>query len=164
MRGKSCVENSRPDPAPTASMRPAHYAREVEGKFRLYRVGGEASMRPAHYAREVLQDAEFSRRGILCFNEARALCAGSRVGRRHSAAAAAASMRPAHYAREVSNSRIRSRRSYDASMRPAHYAREVKPEEALAMLEAGSFNEARALCAGSRRVPPLTARRRTRLQ
>ena len=36
-----------------ASMRPAHYAREVQLQVRRRHVDGRASMRPAHYAREV---------------------------------------------------------------------------------------------------------------
>ena len=64
-----------------ASMRPAHYAREVVEADVLRLAGRAASMRPAHYAREVDgQGQEFG--GVV-----------------------AASMRPAHYAREVSSTR-----------------------------------------------------------
>ena len=107
-------------------MRPAHYAREVSAGFQVSPADLLASMRPAHYAREVLDNGQFSTAGPQRFNEARALCAGSRCGEgvprrpprrfnearalcagsppqpeRPPAAPAAASMRPAHYAREV---------------------------------------------------------------
>ena len=62
-----------------ASMRPAHYAREVPLILRQSNPPGQASMRPAHYAREVQR-------------------------RRHPRSPRRpASMRPAHYAREVKN-------------------------------------------------------------
>ena len=60
-------------------MRPAHCAREVDG--RLERPGRQivASMRPAHCAREVEEAAKNSK-CFTSFNEARALCAGSLRG------------------------------------------------------------------------------------
>ena len=65
-------------PALQASMRPAHYAREVDARRQQrWREAEKASMRPAHYAREVPQSQ------------------ANRTGARR------ASMRPAHYAREV---------------------------------------------------------------
>ena len=60
-----------------ASMRPAHYAREVSSPSLYLRRGGQASMRPAHYAREVQQILLENGLGDTGFNEARALCAGS---------------------------------------------------------------------------------------
>ena len=66
-----------------ASMRPAHYAREVPLEGVVAGALPVASMRPAHYAREV---------------QARRM--GAVAGR-------AASMRPAHYAREVADRRAK---------------------------------------------------------
>ena len=125
MRGKSHRKEDVMRPMRLASMRPAHYAREVirvQQRFEFMRV---ASMRPAHYAREVdlmtgNQPAElesFNEARALCagsqhgsilisgmnigFNEARALCAGSPPANIRGACGWMASMRPAHYAREV---------------------------------------------------------------
>ena len=74
----SCGLREAPSAKGVASMRPAHYAREVALNKVLECSYGDASMRPAHYAREV---AWRLRLGLLCirFNEARALCAGSSV-------------------------------------------------------------------------------------
>ena len=78
MRGKSVQLAEHWVLVDAASMRPAHYAREVPPERREQPpVPPEASMRPAHYAREVLPAA---------------------VAPDHDVAA---SMRPAHYAREV---------------------------------------------------------------
>ena len=71
--------------------------------------GLDASMRPAHYAREVRPKWPPARVPLCSFNEARALCAGSCRGRgQRPGAAAGASMRPAHYAREVHAAHIPS--------------------------------------------------------
>ena len=89
---------------------------------------------------------------MASFNEARALCAGSRnTQRTASGKTMVASMRPAHYAREVSYEIDSGKSEGDASMRPAHYAREVRPSVQRAINAGNRFNEARALCAGSRR-------------
>ena len=61
----------------------------------------EASMRPAHYAREVASASLSRWRSCKRFNEARALCAGSWQGQEANEWTPKASMRPAHYAREV---------------------------------------------------------------
>ena len=53
MRGKSCMPKPLATLKGAASMRPAHYAREVHGGLPLDSAGARASMRPAHYAREV---------------------------------------------------------------------------------------------------------------
>ena len=84
-----------------------------------------ASMRPAHYAREVDAMASYMAKYLT------------------------ASMRPAHYAREVSLRFVPIWRILLASMRPAHYAREVNSSQRARGCDTGSFNEARALCAGS---------------
>ena len=60
-----------------------------------------ASMRPAHYAREVTSPPAKGRRSARSFNEARALCAGSLFQTQQLGHWQVASMRPAHYAREV---------------------------------------------------------------
>ena len=60
-------------------MRPAHYAREVQGAEPAAARRGGASMRPAHYAREVLGAGRSPRSAESRFNEARALCAGSQA-------------------------------------------------------------------------------------
>ena len=112
--------------AACASMRPAHYAREVSACAGGRRHHHGASMRPAHYAREV----------------ERPLCAN--------AAEPVASMRPAHYAREVVlESGGVGAAGATASMRPAHYAREVSILDHRQSDHTNGFNEARALCAGS---------------
>ena len=131
MRGKSgnVLSVSLLDQA--ASMRPAHYAREVLPSFLVGLTGAIASMRPAHYAREVGPIRAKPRQIRL------------------------ASMRPAHYAREVQSKSAKIRYLLDASMRPAHYAREVLLSAVLRSCCAGRFNEARALCAGS---PPCQGR------
>ena len=101
MRGKLRPLDDAGGAAGGASMRPAHYAREVQ---RLRLPGpddGPASMRPAHYAREVVPGALRSPGRAQCFNEARALCAGSCLACGLAVATLTASMRPAHYAREV---------------------------------------------------------------
>ena len=86
-----------------------------------------ASMRPAHYAREVmLRLARYLAKYL-------------------------ASMRPAHYAREVRRRMLKPNIAPVASMRPAHYAREVVTRNCTNSVLANRFNEARALCAGSRR-------------
>ena len=108
-----------------ASMRPAHYAREVSQDPETQYVPCNASMRPAHYAREVSQDPETQY--VPCN----------------------ASMRPAHYAREVGSPFAAYCAATSASMRPAHYAREVRRRDAHHRSTVHSFNEARALCAGS---------------
>ena len=77
MRGKFAQEPGAVPVHETASMRPAHYAREVGLAFAFLHVHSHASMRPAHYAREVFPSAVSSVSEIE------------------------ASMRPAHYAREV---------------------------------------------------------------
>ena len=59
------------------------------------------------------------------FNEARALCAGSKGQEVSWATSYHASMRPAHYAREVPLLQDEQTGTWYASMRPAHYAREV---------------------------------------
>ena len=87
---------------------------------------GAASMRPAHYAREVLLGRQLKGQLHCCFNEARALCAGSPPVLPPPSAAPVASMRPAHYAREVEKRRGAEAPLPAASMRPAHYAREVR--------------------------------------
>ena len=84
-----------------------------------------ASMRPAHYAREVPQRVDVRQRSVE------------------------ASMRPAHYAREVLDSLTAAYIPCGASMRPAHYAREVSKPRRRPGGGRRSFNEARALCAGS---------------
>ena len=77
MRGKSGLRFGPRRQGRPASMRPAHYAREVLQSLHRRRLGAQASMRPAHYAREVATvDSIFYD-------------------------ASTASMRPAHYAREV---------------------------------------------------------------
>ena len=84
------------------------------------------------------------------FNEARALCAGSwPVAAISTSIWLCPSMRPAHCAREVveSNSVLDIGRA--PSMRPAHCAREVVNLQSWNGMEIQSFNEARALCAGS---------------
>ena len=53
MRGKSLTRGAYETPLHAASMRPAHYAREVDRVHAAVRRPGVASMRPAHYAREV---------------------------------------------------------------------------------------------------------------
>ena len=68
-----------------ASMRPAHYAREVGGAARGPRIGVPASMRPAHYAREVPPPPATPPSRRPGFNEARALCAGSSTPSSHPA-------------------------------------------------------------------------------
>ena len=68
------------------------------------------------------------------FNEARALCAGSKGQEVSWATSYHASMRPAHYAREVPLLQDEQTGTWYASMRPAHYAREVYA----AITEAGS--------------------------
>ena len=60
-----------------------------------------------------------------CFNEARALCAGSNQTSQETSNMENASMRPAHYAREVPHVLQPFLGTIVASMRPAHYAREV---------------------------------------
>ena len=77
MRGKCPGQAFRLEALGGASMRPAHYAREVRVLAQARRDGCAASMRPAHYAREVL----------------------TRMRARYKTEIA--SMRPAHYAREV---------------------------------------------------------------
>ena len=108
-----------------ASMRPAHYAREVRIQSNKAQAQMAASMRPAHYAREVRTSRHTAGRGSNRFNEARALCAGSQIRMQQHLQQIHASMRPAHYAREVARKRDRRMRHHRASMRPAHYAREV---------------------------------------
>ena len=76
MRGKSTQKNAPPERR-EASMRPAHYAREVPAEGAVKRRMKCASMRPAHYAREVGLNGEILHQAVQ------------------------ASMRPAHYAREV---------------------------------------------------------------
>ena len=53
MRGKSNGDHPMANSSDQASMRPAHYAREVPMAFHISVPRGIASMRPAHYAREV---------------------------------------------------------------------------------------------------------------
>ena len=53
MRGKSGRLRLRALHAMDASMRPAHYAREVQDVAGAVLHADAASMRPAHYAREV---------------------------------------------------------------------------------------------------------------
>ena len=84
MRGKSPAQLDAFRSHAEASMRPAHYAREVLVAVAADEPPADASMRPAHYAREVRQ-AVYPR------------------GLQH-----LASMRPAHYAREVPPARPRS--------------------------------------------------------
>ena len=125
MRGKFVLLFAGHTSANLASMRPAHYAREVARGADERTLAGQASMRPAHYAREVVEvvlqpsaetnasmrPAHYARevaggwrrclRRSGRFNEARALCAGSFRRPADALAAGLASMRPAHYAREV---------------------------------------------------------------
>ena len=126
MRGKSPQASALGRGLGAASMRPAHYAREVPAP-------------PRHPAKKCpcFNEARALCAGSPCrcapggcpaarFNEARALCAGSPTGNPTTPTEAAdASMRPAHYAREVPNRQIHYGRPDLASMRPAHYAREV---------------------------------------
>ena len=81
MRGKSGGRGARVGGDAAASMRPAHYAREVLERSELQDTREFASMRPAHYAREVWTATPNMRSPPCCFNEARALCAGSLRGR-----------------------------------------------------------------------------------
>ena len=55
MRGKSAYGRRREESYTQASMRPAHYAREVISNRASNDGSAKASMRPAHYAREVRQ-------------------------------------------------------------------------------------------------------------
>ena len=77
MRGKLRPELGLFDGGIDASMRPAHCAREVRRILQGRRQAGAASMRPAHCAREVASWCRPWRSAQPCFNEARALCAGS---------------------------------------------------------------------------------------
>ena len=149
MRGKSRTGTVCPRSHRGASMRPAHYAREVRGRTAQPAQPHAASMRPAHYAREVLSIRLLPAGGCRRFNEARALCAGSRGYKQRDLRKPNASMRPAHYAREVDNILLQERVESLASMRPAHYAREVRLRNATEGAPMKRFNEARALCAGS---------------
>ena len=77
MRGKLARDANRAGALPTASMRPAHCAREVDASIVVATAQTIASMRPAHCAREVLWGPVETFRVPAGFNEARALCAGS---------------------------------------------------------------------------------------
>ena len=197
MRGKLQGGLRAVQRADRASMRPAHCAREVVERLGHPSQSIFASMRPAHCAREVLSFCLRYPSTITCFNEARALCAGSSVfeavkrlvplasmrpahcarevlghhlfaGRVQRASMRpahcarevpvrqgrgdphrAASMRPAHCAREVGGGGLRQKPAHRASMRPAHCAREVPVLDEAGSKVSSSFNEARALCAGS---------------
>ena len=157
MRGKSAIQQILKRCGEGASMRPAHYAREVPANIRGACGWMEASMRPAHYAREVHTAGGGPSPQKSCFNEARALCAGSLppantrmhgdlasmrpahyareviVGTKEPLHDQLASMRPAHYAREVGVSAKQGVHALAASMRPAHYAREVRQADALGL-------------------------------
>ena len=124
MRGKlSALAVRRPSRA-VASMRPAHCAREVGDAEILKMEPPIASMRPAHCAREVTPAAAPACSAVGCFNEARALCAGSLVITPPSA-------------RTSGFNEARALCAGSSSWRPASGRR------------TSSFNEARALCAGS---------------
>ena len=109
-----------------ASMRPAHYAREVTRAQAAPARAQTASMRPAHYAREVRRRGTCRPARAPRFNEARALCAGSYRRRRQ----AGRDGRRFNEARALCAGSLgtdnnRSDDHDQASMRPAHYAREV---------------------------------------
>ena len=61
MRGKFAVKQRRQARPSHASMRPAHYAREVQAHTGRAMPSENASMRPAHYAREVITYVSMSR-------------------------------------------------------------------------------------------------------
>ena len=63
MRGKSKETTQQLSEAAKASMRPAHYAREVQTVISSEHFRQAASMRPAHYAREVRHLRPKLRRG-----------------------------------------------------------------------------------------------------
>ena len=106
-------------------------------------------MRPAHYAREVCRT--FSSAGLppACFNEARALCAGSRRDGRRLRPAPARFNEARALCAGSPCARTPDTPSAGASMRPAHYAREVLRVVSPLQRRNFRFNEARALCAGS---------------
>ena len=77
MRGKLLQRQHGRAADGLASMRPAHCAREVDAPAMINLLERIASMRPAHCAREVTGSTFRTGTSTTCFNEARALCAGS---------------------------------------------------------------------------------------
>ena len=126
--------------AASASMRPAHQAREVTGisaSLSRTRAGFNEARASSAGSKRIGDGTRFCN---WCFNEARASSAGSNSEAEIDASIAASSMRPAHQAREV---------------KTAGCATAPAPD---------IFNEARASSAGSKRARRGTRPRRRSLQ
>ena len=128
--GNSRMGRRRGDDGRRASMRPAHFAREIAGATATIRALRLASMRPAHFAREIGAGRGGGQRRHRRFNEARAFCAGNWQARA---------------ARGPPASRFNEARAFCAGNWRGRPPR--RPP-------ATGFNEARAFCAGNWRGHP----------
>ena len=114
-----------------ASMRPGHFAPDIEVWSAMVSSASSASMRPGHFAPDIPNAIQSVHVRLLRFNEAGAFCPGYfRDGHDHEAESGEASMRPGHFAPDIGRGAALRHGGDHASMRPGHFAPDISESRA----------------------------------